>query len=80
MHHMPRREPEVRLVNYGDSALEFQLLAWVSKAGVRRPERVRSTVLWELETQLRKHGIEIPFPQRDLHLRSGFTPAEPEKL
>ena len=80
VHHMPRREPEVRLVNYGDSALEFQLLAWVSKAGVRRPERVRSTVLWELETQLRKHGIEIPFPQRDLHLRSGFTPAEPEKL
>ena len=80
VHHMPRREPEVWLVNYGDSALEFQLLAWVSKAGVRRPERVRSTVLWELETQLRKHGIEIPFPQRDLHLRSGFPPAEPEKL
>ena len=72
VHNMPSRPVEVWLTNYGDSALVFQLLAWVSKAGVRRPERVRSAVLWELETQLREHGIEIPFPQRDLHLRSGF--------
>lgn len=79
VHHTPSREPEVWLVGYGDSALVFQLLAWVSKAGVRRPERVRSTVLWELETQLREHGIEIPFPQRDLHLRSGFL-RDPESL
>jgi len=45
-----------------------------------RPERVRAIVLWELETQLRERGIEIPFPQRDLHLRSGFLaePDEPE--
>jgi len=76
--HMPSREPEVWLVNYGDSALVFQLLAWVSKAGVRRPERVRAAVLWELETRLREYGIEIPFPQRDLHLRSGFTPVSRE--
>jgi small-conductance mechanosensitive channel len=72
VHNMPSRPVEVWLTNYGESALVFQLLAWVSKAGVRRPERVRSSVLWELETQLREHGIEIPFPQRDLHLRSGF--------
>ena len=78
--HMPSRKPEVWLVNYGDSSLDFQLLAWVTKAGVRRPERVRAAFLWELETQLKKAGIEIPFPQRDLHLRSGFTPAEPELL
>ena len=44
-----------------------------------RPERVRATVLWELETQLKERGIEIPFPQRDLHLRSGFlAPGDPE--
>jgi small-conductance mechanosensitive channel len=74
--HMPKRKPEVWLVNYGDSALVFQLLVWVSRAGVQRPERVRSSVLWELETQLREHGIEIPFPQRDLHLRSDFRQPE----
>jgi len=72
VHNMPSRPVEVWLTNYGDSALVFQLLAWVSKAGVMRPERVRSAVLWELESQLRERGIEIPFPQRDLHLRSGF--------
>jgi len=72
VHNMPSRPVEVWLTNYGDSALVFQLLAWVSKAGVRRPERVRSAVLWELETQLSERGIVIPFPQRDLHLRSGF--------
>ena len=72
VHNMPSRPVEVWLTGYGDSALEFQLLAWVSKAGVMRPERVRATVLWELETQLKERGIEIPFPQRDLHLKSGF--------
>ncbi len=72
VHNTPSRPLDVWLVGFGDSALVFQLLAWVSKAGVRRPERVRAAVLWELETQLRKRGIEIPYPQRDLHLRSGF--------
>jgi len=76
VHNMPSRPVEVWLTDFGDSALVFQLLAWVSKAGVRRPERVRSTVLWELETQLRERGIVIPFPQRDLHLRSGFVREE----
>ncbi|MEJ2383005.1 MAG: mechanosensitive ion channel [Xanthomonadales bacterium] len=77
VHNMPSRPVEVWLTNFGDSALVFQLLAWVSKAGVRRPERVRSAVLWELETQLSERGIVIPFPQRDLHLRSGFV-TDPE--
>lgn len=71
--HDSGREPQVRLVDYGDSSLDFQLLAWVNKSGVRRPERIRSQFLWALETQLRERGIEIPFPQRDLHLRSGFA-------
>ena len=75
--HMPSRQPDVWLVDFGDNALLFELLVWVSAAGVRRPARVRAAVLWELETQLRKRGIEIPFPQRDLHLRSGFLPDGP---
>lgn len=73
LHNMPGFEPDVRLVNFGDSSLDFQLLAWVSKSGVRRPERVRADFYWELETKLSESGVEIPFPQRDLHLRSGFA-------
>jgi small-conductance mechanosensitive channel len=80
---MPGREPEVRLVNFGDSSLDFQLLVWVSRAGVRRPQRVQSHFLWNLETKLGEYGIEIPFPQRDVHLIEPRTqqaqePAEPE--
>ncbi|WP_191621238.1 mechanosensitive ion channel domain-containing protein [Marinihelvus fidelis] len=69
---MPGRRPQLRLFNFGDSALEFQMLLWVSRAGVRRPHRIRCEFLWALETRLREAGIEIPFPQRDLHVRSDF--------
>ena len=69
---MHGREPDIRLVNFGDSSLDFHLMAWVNRAGVRRPERVKADFLWALETKLTEYGIEIPFPQRDLHLRSGF--------
>jgi len=79
MKHNPGREAQVWLTGFGDSSLDFQLLAWVSKAGVRRPGRTRAQFLWALETKLRERGIEIPFPQRDLHLRTGFRPASDDK-
>ena len=72
---MPGREPQVRLVNFGDSLLDFELLAWVSRQGVRRPHRVRASFLWALETRLGEAGIEIPFPQRDLHIKSDSSGA-----
>ncbi|MEJ2273977.1 MAG: mechanosensitive ion channel [Woeseiaceae bacterium] len=74
--HMPGREPDVWLVEYGDNSLNFLLLVWVNRQGARRPTRTRATYLWELETKLREYGIEIPFPQRDLHLRSGWPPPD----
>jgi small-conductance mechanosensitive channel len=70
--HMKGREPDVWLVNYGDSSLDFLLLVWVNRQGARRPTRTTAAYLWALETKLAEYGIEIPFPQRDLHLRSGF--------
>jgi small-conductance mechanosensitive channel len=70
--HMKGREPDVWLVEYGDNSLNFLLLVWVNRQGARRPTRTRSTYLWALETKLTEYGIEIPFPQRDLHLRSGW--------
>lgn len=74
--HMPDREPDVWLVEYGDNSLNFLLLVWVNRLGARRPTRTRAAYLWELETKLKEYGIEIPFPQRDLHLRSGWPAAE----
>ncbi|GAB4197478.1 MAG: mechanosensitive ion channel [Wenzhouxiangellaceae bacterium] len=80
--HRPGRDPEVWLVNFGDSSLDFELLIWLTPDGVHSPARVKAAYMWALETALRKYEVEIPFPQRDLHLRSGFqrpVGSEPEE-
>lgn len=62
---------DVWLVNLGDSSLDFELIVWVGLEGVRSPAMIHAKYLWAIETELRNAGIEIPFPQRDLYLRSG---------
>lgn len=66
-----RRKPEVWLVNFGDNSLDFELMVWVGRGLVTRPGRTKAELLWALEGELRQRNIEIPFPQRDLHLRTG---------
>jgi len=73
--HMKGREPDIWLVEFGDSSLNFLLLVWVNRQGARRPTRTRAAYLWALEDKLAHYGIEIPFPQRDLNLRRGFGAA-----
>ncbi len=58
------------LVNFGDSSLDFELVVWINQDAVRRPGTVHAAYMWEIETSLKEYGIEIPFPQRDLHIRS----------
>jgi small-conductance mechanosensitive channel len=67
----PGRQPDVWLVNFGDSSLDFELVVWVGPGLVASPARTEARYLWALEDELRADGIEIPFPQRDLHVRSG---------
>ncbi len=74
---MKGREPDVWLVDFGASSLDFLLLVWVNRQGARRPTRTRAAYLWALESKLTEYGIEIPFPQRDLHLRSGWSQPSP---
>jgi len=64
------RPPQVWFIGFGDSSLDFELLLWVGAENVRRPGAVKAAYLWEIHTALYKYNIEIPFPQRDLHLRS----------
>jgi small-conductance mechanosensitive channel len=66
------RAPQVWLVGFGDSAVEFILAVWLTEEAARRNAAIQAAYLWELDTALKAHGIEIPFPQRDLHLRSAF--------
>ncbi|NYZ63538.1 mechanosensitive ion channel [Luteimonas sp. SJ-16] len=66
------RAPQVWLVGFGDSAVEFILAVWLNEAAARRNAAIKAAYLWELDSALKRHNIEIPFPQRDLHVRSLF--------
>ena len=60
----------VRFLEFGDSSLNFELAVWTISMA-RTPTRFRSDLYFAIERKLRENQIEIPFPQRDLHLRSG---------
>jgi small-conductance mechanosensitive channel len=64
-------DADVWLVGFGDSSLEFELVVWAGPDLITRPGRAEAMFLWAIEDELRDAGIEIPFPQRDLHVRSG---------
>ena len=67
-------EPRVRMRGLGDSSLDFELLCWVE-----RPEQ-RGLVTHELYMAVYKAlnaaEIEIPFPQRDLHIKTTVGPVD----
>ena len=63
-------EPEVLFVGYGDSSINFELAVW-SNITVDKPMRFKSRIYYAMHQALEENKIEIPFPQRDLHLRSG---------
>lgn len=65
-----RRAPQVWLAGFGDSSLDFELVVWLTAEATKRPAAVRAAYNWALESALVRHGLEIPFPQRDLHIRS----------
>src|SRR5690606_3937411 len=66
------KRPQVWLVAYGENGVDFLLVAWLTAAAARRNVAIQAAYLWELDTSLREHGIEIARPQRDLRLRSAF--------
>lgn len=67
--------PDVFFVGFGDSALEFEVAVWAGDTSYQ-PLRLRSALYYAIEAKLREAGIEIPFPQRDLHVRTQTRPLE----
>jgi small-conductance mechanosensitive channel len=61
--------PEVRFVEFADSSLNFKLLIWID-VGLTPILKVRSALNFAIFREFKKAGIEIPFPQRDVHIRS----------
>jgi len=69
------KKPEVRFIEYGDSSIIFELLIWMDVRETEEGE-LRSRLYFTIFEELKKAGIEIPFPQRDLHIRSGISSLE----
>jgi small-conductance mechanosensitive channel len=60
--------PQALFMGFGDSSLDFELRVWVADFADRRI--VPSDMHQAIDRKFRQSNIEIPFPQRDLHVRS----------
>jgi small-conductance mechanosensitive channel len=63
-------EPDALFQEFGDSSLNFVLLVW-TRDYITTPGVLRSELNFAISRMFKEHGIEVPFPQRDLHIRSG---------
>lgn len=66
-------KPFVRFNNFGDSSLDFQLYFWVKEPFL--VENTKSELRYAIDDAFRKHNVHIPFPQRDVYIKS--QPASP---
>lgn len=77
--------PAVRLIKFGDSSIDLQLWVW-TKEKLQRKIVLISTLNFAIWESFSKNGIEIPYPQTDLHIKTGkikfknemMTVTEPE--
>lgn len=63
------KSPEVWMTNMNSSSVDFELLVWIEWDNKLRPNSFRSDFLILIYNALNKHGIQIPFPQLDLHVK-----------
>ena len=67
--------PDVLFIEYGDSSLNFDLMVWTSTY-INKPIILKSQLYYLIFEKFKEHKIEIPFPQRDIHIKSGFPSSE----
>jgi small-conductance mechanosensitive channel len=60
--------PEVRFIEFGNSSLNMELLVWTNEPA--KHFLLRSTLNFAIDAAFRREGVEIPFPQRDVHVKS----------
>jgi len=70
-------EPRVRFRAFGESGLDFELLAWIKEPVLRG--RVSHLITKEIYNCFNEEGIEIPYPKRDVYIKGTVTNA-PEVL
>ena len=65
----PDKITRVIMISMGDSSINFELLVWLRGNEILYPKRTTSRFLILIYDTLYKNGIEIPFPQLDLHIK-----------
>jgi small-conductance mechanosensitive channel len=70
-------EPYVRLSGFGDSSVDMQLYCWTGDSGHRERYALQYALRKAVFAAFRREGIEIPFPQRDVHVHPDQAPAAP---
>ena len=71
-------KPKALFMGFGDSSLDFELRVWIRQ--IRQRFDVTSDLNFAIDAAFRANDVEIPFPQRDLHLRSWSDGAQPPAL
>ena len=62
-------KPKVFFDNFGDSSLDFRLGIWTSSF-TDKPEFLKSEIYFTIFKKFRENNIQIPYPQRDIHIKS----------
>ncbi|MCF0167856.1 MAG: mechanosensitive ion channel family protein, partial [Bacteroidales bacterium] len=62
----PNKEPSVQLIDFGESSVDLAVKIWVS---TRDKSSHTSMVREAIYDAFNRNGIEIPFPQRDIHIK-----------
>lgn len=70
---LPQRNPNCLILGFGDSSIDLELRIWISDPhnGVAN---IKSQVFLQIWKMFKEKGIEMPFPQRDVHIKSGLLP------
>jgi small-conductance mechanosensitive channel len=72
-------EPTVRLMEFGESGINLQLRVWIADME-NGTASVKSDINLAIWRAFKANHITMPFPQRDLHIKSGWPPAGPMHL
>jgi small-conductance mechanosensitive channel len=67
--------PFVRLNNFGESSLDFELLFWTNN--MWRIEHLKSEIRFSIYKAFKENDIKVPFPQRDIYIHQAADNAEP---
>lgn len=70
--------PQIWFKAFGESSLNFTVRFWINKP--KEKFFIQSRIMHAINNQLRQHSITIPFPQRDLHIRSAGTVTKTDEV